>query len=86
MFKVVLTVPILLLAATTMTIPAFAQQQPGWNEGWQAGLAQAQYDFKAGTGYADKCDDHGYGDQSPGICLGFKAAYVVEWNVMNLAH
>jgi len=32
MFKVVLVIPIVLLAATTMTTAEFAQQQPGWNE------------------------------------------------------
>jgi hypothetical protein len=86
MYKAILLAPIVVLAATTMPIPAFAQSQAGWNEGWNAGLAQAQSDFRNSAPYADKCDAHGYGDQSPGFCLGFKAAYITEWGVMGLAH
>jgi hypothetical protein len=86
MYKAILLAPIVVLAATTMTIPAFAQSQAGWNEGWNTGLAQAQSDFRNSAPYADKCDAHGYGDQSPGFCLGFKAAYITEWGVMGLAH
>jgi hypothetical protein len=86
MYKAILLAPIVALAATTMTTPAFAQSQAGWNEGWTAGLAQAQSDFRNSVPYADKCDAHGYRDQSPGFCLGFKAAYITEWGVMGLAH
>jgi hypothetical protein len=83
----ILITPVVFLVAVSMTTTtALAQQQAGWNEGWSTGLAQAQSDFRNSVPYADKCDAHGYGDQSPGFCLGFKAGYITEWGVMGLAH
>jgi hypothetical protein len=53
--------------------------------GSDAGDAAARADFSSGAGYHATCADHGYDvTQDPGFCLSFKAAYILQWGILEL--